>query len=131
MYTVPQTCLGYWWALDDCSLENGCLWAIPGSHLAGVSRHFRRKDPPEIGTEFVPSAPDNWSKEGAVPLECPAGTLVLIHNSVVHYSAPNNSMLPRHAYSIHVVDGKEGVIYPRDNWLQKSDGSAFSDIPCV
>jgi phytanoyl-CoA hydroxylase len=131
LYTIPQTCLGYWWALDDCSVKNGCLWAIPGSHLAGVSRHFRRKDLPEIGTEFIPSAPDNWSQEGAVALECPAGTLVLIHNAVVHYSDPNMSTLPRHAYSIHVVDGKEGVLYPRDNWLQKSDGSAFNDIPFV
>jgi phytanoyl-CoA hydroxylase len=104
------------------------LYAIPGSHKCGVNRHFKRKALPEIGTEFSPVESDSWSKDGEVPLECPAGTLVLIHNAVVHYSAANFSENARHAYSIHVVDGKPGVLYPSDNWLQRSDGSPFNKI---
>ena len=42
------------------------------------------------------------------PLECSAGTLVLLHNAVVHYSEENVSEKTRHAYSIHIIDGKEG-----------------------
>ncbi|KAJ1410745.1 hypothetical protein B484DRAFT_336272 [Ochromonadaceae sp. CCMP2298] len=38
LYTEPQSCLGLWWALHDCALDNGCLWAVPGSHLLGVHR---------------------------------------------------------------------------------------------
>ena len=53
----------------------------------------------------------------AVPLETKAGSLVLIHSAVVHYSEDNRSEDTRHAYSIHVIDGKPGVIYPKDNWL--------------
>lgn len=57
----------------------------------------------------------------AVPIECGAGTLVLIHSAVVHFSHENVSPSTRHAYSIHVVDGKEGVDYPKDNWLQRDE----------
>lgn len=32
LYTEPQSVTGFWWALEDCTLTNGCLWAVPGSH---------------------------------------------------------------------------------------------------
>ena len=32
LYTEPQSVTGLWWALEDATLENGCLWAVPGSH---------------------------------------------------------------------------------------------------
>lgn len=31
LYTEPQSVIGYWWALDNCSVQNGCLWVVPGS----------------------------------------------------------------------------------------------------
>lgn len=108
--------LGFWWALDNCTKNNGCLWAVPGSHRLGVHRRFRRRDDGQ-GCEFVPKEPVTWDLSEAVPIECPAGTLVLIHAGVVHYSEDNISADARHAYSIHVIDGKEGVAYPADNWL--------------
>ena len=30
LYTEPMTTVGLWWALEDCTKENGCLWAKPG-----------------------------------------------------------------------------------------------------
>ena len=43
MYTTPkQSCLGLWLALDDATLENGCLWVRPGSHVEPVRRQFVR-----------------------------------------------------------------------------------------
>lgn len=32
LYTEPTTCTGLWLALEDATILNGCLWAIPGSH---------------------------------------------------------------------------------------------------
>ena len=118
--------LGFWWALEDCTTKNGCLWAVPGSHNLGVHRRFRRADPPAKGIEFVPKEPVKWDLKDAVPLECPAGTLVLIHSALVHFSEDNTSPNTRHAYSIHVIDGKEGVKYPADNWLQRD--TPFNEI---
>ena len=43
LFTEPrQSCLGLWLALDDATLENGCLWIRPGSHRESVRRHFQR-----------------------------------------------------------------------------------------
>ena len=117
LYTEPQSVLGFWWALEDCTTNNGCLWAVPGSHRLGVHRRMRRQDAPEVGIEFVPKEPIVWDLSNAVPLETKAGSLVLIHAAIVHFSEDNRSEATRHAFSIHVVEGKDGVVYPSDNWL--------------
>ena len=118
MFTRPQTCIGFWWPLEDCTTENGCLWAVPGSHTGGVQRRFKR-DATGAGTEFEPPEPHPWDLTGAVPLVIPAGSLVILHNALVHYSGENKSEKSRHAYSIHVVEAGRGVQYPADNWLQR------------
>ena len=129
LYTEPQSVIGFWWALDDCTQANGCLWAVPGSHSIGVHRRYRREDPPSKGTEFVPAAPIDFDLTGAVPLETKKGTLVILHSALVHYSAENTSAQCRHAYSVHVVEGGHGVVYPPDNWLQRPAEHPFRVIP--
>ena len=43
LYTIPyQTCLGIWLALDDATIENGCLWIKPKSHLLSVQKQYQR-----------------------------------------------------------------------------------------
>ncbi|XP_025420494.1 phytanoyl-CoA dioxygenase domain-containing protein 1 homolog isoform X3 [Sipha flava] len=32
LFTEPDSLVGFWIALDDAKIENGCLWIIPGSH---------------------------------------------------------------------------------------------------
>ena len=32
LHTSPMKLMGYWIALEDATVENGCLWFIPGSH---------------------------------------------------------------------------------------------------
>lgn len=32
LYDEPRTMVGFWVPFEDTTLENGCLWAIPGSH---------------------------------------------------------------------------------------------------
>mmetsp|Transcript_13043 Transcript_13043/g.37180 ORF Transcript_13043/g.37180 Transcript_13043/m.37180 type:complete len:233 (+) Transcript_13043:107-805(+) len=55
LFTEPrQTCLGLWLALDDSTLENGCLWVRPGSHNEPVRRKFVR-NPAHFGVEAIKS----------------------------------------------------------------------------
>jgi phytanoyl-CoA hydroxylase len=122
LYTRPQTCLGLWWPLEDCTLDNGCLWAVPGSHKRGggaVARRFKRTADGSA-TEFDPadSSGAGLETEGAIPLVMPAGSLVIIHHNLVHFSNANTSERSRFAYSIHVVDSS--AEWPKDNWLQRS-----------
>ncbi|HVF43969.1 MAG TPA: phytanoyl-CoA dioxygenase family protein, partial [Pyrinomonadaceae bacterium] len=51
LYTEPGCVTGLWFALEDATVENGCLWAIPGGHRAGLKKRFVRA--PEGGTRFV------------------------------------------------------------------------------
>jgi phytanoyl-CoA hydroxylase len=53
----------------------------------------------------------------AVPLPVKAGTLIVFHGLLPHYSAPNRSPRSRLAYTLHVTDGR--TAYAPGNWLQR------------
>ena len=38
----PLKLVGFWFPLDDATLENGCLWFVPGSHARPVTRRSVR-----------------------------------------------------------------------------------------
>lgn len=123
LYTEPMTVTGFWFALEDATLENGCLWAIPGGHKLGLKKKFSRTNAtPESGRatkmEVLDDSPwpDNLD-ELLVPLEVKAGTLVLLHGLLPHMSRANRSPKSRHAYAVHIVDGSAD--YPTDNWLRR------------
>ena len=72
--------------------------------------------------EFDKPAPEyDLSKFQAV--ECTAGTLVLLQGENVHYSAENTSKISRHSFSMHVVEGTEGINWPANNWAIRHKGS--------
>jgi phytanoyl-CoA hydroxylase len=117
LYTDPITCVGFWFALQDATLENGCLWAIPGGHKK-LQKKFVRN---EVGNDAAGTSFEVYDADidatGAVPLEAAAGTLVVLHGLVPHLSGPNRSAKSRHAYSLHCIDAK--ATYPANNWLQR------------
>lgn len=115
LYTEPMTVTGFWFALEDATLENGCLWAIPGGHKTGLKKRFSRAD--GGGTKFEVLDDSPWQDELLVPLEVKAGTLVLLHGLLPHMSQANRSPKSRHAYAVHVVDG--AAEYPPENWLRR------------
>lgn len=125
LFTVPQSVTGFWWAVEDASLENGCLWAVPGSHkLGNKSRYIRTEDGK---TKFDPPQ-QVLSDEGAVPVECERGTLVMLHGDLVHFSKDNKSDKSRHAFTLHTVETGRNVVYPATNWLQREDRSPFPTL---
>ena len=42
LLTEPQSVTGFWFALEDADLDNGCLWVLPGEHHKGLRQRFRR-----------------------------------------------------------------------------------------
>lgn len=117
LYTDPPSCTGLWLALEDATIINGCLWAIPGSHKNGLVRRFIRDD---NGVHFDRGSPSYDQKE-FVPLEVKAGTLVVIHGDLIHQSFENKSPTSRHALSLHVVD-TDGFEWAKDNWIRRKTG---------
>ncbi len=104
LWTEPRSVIGFWFAIDDATTENGCLWALPGGHRIPVKCRSRLN---EAGTATVMDVldPVPYPTEGLVPLEAPRGTLVLLDGALPHLSGPNRSDKPRHAYTIHAIDG--------------------------
>lgn len=117
LWTEPQTVTGFWVALEDATVDNGCLWCLPGGHLHAPKCRFRRTaDGTSTYMEHLDDTP--FPIDQGVPLEARAGTLVVLHGLLPHWSAPNTSETSRHAYTLHVIDGTAD--YPADNWLQRS-----------
>ena len=85
------TCLLF---LDDVTLENGPLEVVPGSHRGPLYSHwhggrFTGAVAEEVTTEVAPKA---------VPCSGKAGSVCLMHSSLLHGSAPNLSNGPRTLY---------------------------------
>ncbi len=124
LYTEPNTTLGFWMPLEDATLENGCLWVVPGGHTTTLrSRFFRNAE--GTGTYFTTLDETPLTDEGMVPVEMKRGSLLLIHSLLPHMSLGNFSSKSRIAYTFHIIDRNSE--YPKDNWLQR--GSSFPLIP--
>jgi phytanoyl-CoA hydroxylase len=116
LYTEPIDIAGLWFALEAATIENGCLWAIPGGHRYGLKSRWVRAQ--EGGMKFEIFDAKSWPEDQLVPLEVPKGSLILLHGLLPHRSFENRSPRSRHAYTLHLI-GKEAR-YPADNWLQRT-----------
>ena len=115
LWTDPPSVTGLWFALEDATVDNGCLWARPGGHTEPPRKRFHRA--PGGGTAFEILDDRELPLDGMIPLEAPMGTCVVLHGLLPHRSGANRSARSRHAYSLHVIDGR--ARYRTDNWLQR------------
>jgi len=120
LYTEPESVTGFWFALEDATSDNGCLWAIPGGHKLGLGSRFVRNG---AGTKFQVLNQINWPLDRLVPLEVKKGTLIVLNGLLPHLSRRNLSARSRHAYTLHLIDGS--CEYPAENWLQRSPENPF------
>ncbi|EPS44691.1 hypothetical protein H072_1326 [Dactylellina haptotyla CBS 200.50] len=136
LFTNPPSAMGFWYALEDCTVTNGCLSFIPGSHkYSPITKRLVRLNGGQDGTGFedIPEAwPANFeSKEKPEEgdryemAEVKAGTLVLIHGSVLHKSERNTSPKSRWIYTFHMIEGE--YEYDAKNWLQPTE-AGFSKL---
>ncbi len=120
LYTDPMTVTGFWFAIEDATLENGCLWTKPGAHRTSLRKLFKRAgDTDADGTIFEELDPTPLpSPSDLIPLPVPAGTMVILHGLLPHWSDINRSPISRHAYSLHCISA--AADYPEWNWLRRS-----------
>ena len=133
LYTDPPSAVGFWYALEDATVSNGCLSFVPGSHLwEPVRKRLVRMQEADggDGTGFIdlPADGANGLPEGAkarenkgkvedekfVNGEVRAGTLVLIHGNVLHKSSKNLSGKSRHIYTFH---GECSICVVKTRWI--------------
>lgn len=116
LYTEPLRLVGLWFALEDATIDNGCLWAIPGGHKLGLKSRFVRAAGGGTRFEVIDETP--WPEEDLQPLEVKQGTVIVLHGLLPHLSRENQSPRSRQAYTLHVIDASAN--YPMNNWLQRS-----------
>jgi ectoine hydroxylase-related dioxygenase (phytanoyl-CoA dioxygenase family) len=94
--TEPVHYTTCWLALEDASVENGCIWVQPGTHHKGFVPHVKT----DIGWICY------YGDVEGVPVELRKGSMVVFHSLLFHRSTPNRSKETRKGYVIqYSVDG--------------------------
>jgi phytanoyl-CoA hydroxylase len=86
--TRDRSLTAAWIALDDATVENGCLWVLPGSHRPGVLYPDRDHHDPRFDCE-VEAYDFPYRDHDAVPVEVSAGSVVVFNGYLLHMSLPN------------------------------------------
>jgi phytanoyl-CoA hydroxylase len=118
LYTEPLRLVGLWFALEDATIENGCLWVMGGGHKLGLKSRFMRSEGGGTRFEVIDDTP--WPEDNLQPLEVKKGTVIVLHGLLPHLSRENRSAKSRQAYTLHVIDASAN--YPKENWLQRAAG---------
>jgi phytanoyl-CoA hydroxylase len=100
--TRDRSLVGAWIALDDATVDNGCLWVVPGSHRNGYFWPTRAHGDPE---EYDPSDQAYGFDESlAVPVEVKAGSVVFFNGYTLHRSLRNRTQGYRRALVNHYLN---------------------------
>ena len=96
---IPYNLVSCWAALDDATVENGCLWVIPGSHKWGLISREREQ---EIEHQTL----SGELEENEVSVELKAGDCSFHHSLLLHSSHANRSSNRRRGYATHYMSAK-------------------------
>jgi ectoine hydroxylase-related dioxygenase (phytanoyl-CoA dioxygenase family) len=100
--TRDRSLVGAWIAIDDASVENGCLWVIPGSHRSGYlypQRPHHRADEWDVSSESF-----GFDDAAKVPVQVKAGSVVFFNGYLLHCSFKNRSNIYRRALVSHYMN---------------------------
>lgn len=130
-YTTPNSAIVLWVALEKASIENACMWGIPGSHRwplkyrSQVDRDNNRRDFVQLNDVYIP----DFESERAqyVPLEVEAGDALLFHGNFVHCSEQNTSSQSRRCLSLQFLETFD-TTYHDCNWLMPARSDYLYDL---
>jgi hypothetical protein len=97
--TRDRSLIGAWIAIDDATVENGCLWILPGSHRTGYLYPQRPHNNPDE-FDFAEES-YGFDESGEVPVEVKAGTVVFFNGYLLHRSRKNHSRMYRRVLVNH------------------------------
>lgn len=121
LYVEGQPITGFWFALEDADIENGCLWALPGAHKCLLKARMHRNDHDQIYIETYDES--GWPENNMRPLEVSKGSLIVLHGLLPHMSKINLSPRSRLAYTLHIMSGQ--FSFAADNWLRRNPEMPF------
>lgn len=92
----PQ--VGVWLALSRATLENGCLWVLPGSHKKEIFEHIPDRRP-EANRAYMEIVSEDDSAK--VPALMEPGDVLFFHSYLMHMSTDNIAAERRSAMVYH------------------------------
>ena len=101
--TGARSLTGVWIPIDNASIDNGCLWFIPGSHQSGELFRMERH-----GRDDYDNAPVSvgFDEDSELPVEVKAGDVVFFDGHLLHRSGPNTTERSRHALVMHWLESE-------------------------
>jgi ectoine hydroxylase-related dioxygenase (phytanoyl-CoA dioxygenase family) len=105
---MRHRCLTFWVPLHDATIENGCMWFVPGSHRGKLLDHHPINGDPRVhGLEICDAAftrnyPIDLRSATDSVVRCPikAGDCTIHHPMTIHGTGPNLTSEPRLGYGL-------------------------------
>jgi hypothetical protein len=106
MGPIPLRSIHFWIPLQPVTVQNGCMWFIPGSNRTGllphhiVSRRFNKPVSPVAGNKGTIAA-DSVDDSTAIACPLPLGGATIHHPLTLHYTGANQSDGYRKVWILH------------------------------
>jgi ectoine hydroxylase-related dioxygenase (phytanoyl-CoA dioxygenase family) len=100
---LPFERITFWMALQETTVESGCLQFIPGSHRSGRLPHHIAEAADDNGIPVLEVNPGLAPIDRAVACPLPPGGATIHTGRTLHYARPNTSLLPRRAMVLDVA----------------------------
>lgn len=123
--TRDRSLIGAWIAMDDATIENGCLWVIPGSHRTG----YLYPQKPHSNLEEYDYAEESFGFDDTqeIPVEVKAGSVVFFNGYLLHRSRKNRSTIYRRVLVNHYCNAWSLLPWS----IQKGEPPAKADYRCI
>ncbi len=100
----PMNIITIWAALDDVTLDNGCLWVIPGSHKEGLVDHSETWMVGDRQDKRIPDDAIDTTREKSIVMS--VGSCSFHHSLLLHRSGPNNTPDYRRGLATHYMSAQ-------------------------
>jgi ectoine hydroxylase-related dioxygenase (phytanoyl-CoA dioxygenase family) len=121
--TRDRSLTGAWISLDQATVENGCLWVIPGSHKHGIlwDQEWHGDKRFDCSHESVGFP---YTEKDGIPVEVPVGAVVFFNGYLLHRSLPNRSKSGfRRALVNHYMSAESFL-----PWKKPQEGDSFNGM---
>lgn len=123
-YFIPtrdRSLVGAWIAIDDATVDNGCLWVIPGSqHLGSIAPRIKNESREYADLETLDVS--NFDREDIIPVEVKSGSVVFFNGYLYHSSLKNKTHDHfRTALVNHYMSAESMLPWDQDGKLPPTD----------
>lgn len=130
LLAAPHTCIAAWTAIDAATVDNGCLYVVPGSHRKDIlcpqdSKVAWR----EYGDSHIRPFPRDMKP---IPVEVPRGATLFFGGNLIHGSGPNRTQdRSRRTFIGHYIDAVSDEIAQFYHPVLNTKGEPVSRVKTV